>query len=81
MEDTRRTWSTESTKQVSPWLTETERASMGQPGLFSRCSSYLLWLLAWNFCGTPNSEIKCIADCFVCLWVYLPSIGCLVQPQ
>jgi hypothetical protein len=56
-----RTWPTESTKHGSHWLAETIAASMGQAGFSRRPSSYLLWLLAWDFCGTPNSEIKCIS--------------------
>lgn len=40
MEDTQRTWSTESIKQGSRGLTDTED---------KRESAYMLWLLAWYF--------------------------------
>lgn len=54
MEDTR-SWPTESTKQGSCGLTETETVSTGTAWACRRSSECLLWLLAWWFYEIPNS--------------------------
>lgn len=47
MEDTRRTWLTESTKQGSQGFTEAKIASMELSQVCTRCSANMFWLLAW----------------------------------
>lgn len=47
MEDTRRTWLTESTKLASYGLIETEEASTGSAGVCTRSSTSVLRLLVW----------------------------------
>ena len=47
MEDTRRTWPTESTKEDSYGLIETEVAGLGSAGICTKSS--MLWLSAWCF--------------------------------
>ena len=77
MEDTRRTWPTESTKQGSHGLTETEAAIMDPALVCTRSSDYILWLLASCSCETPSSVTGCISDSFACFGYSLPSIGLL----
>lgn len=62
MEDTRRTWPKESTKQDS------QRLNRQAPGLYESApeSLSILWLLASSFCGPPNSGNGCISDSFAC---------------
>lgn len=36
---------------------------------------YMLWLLAWWFCGTPDSGSGCVFDSFACSWDLFPPIG------
>lgn len=64
MEDTGRSCSTESAK-VSNGLIETETAGMGLAWVCIR--SFILWLLAWCSCLTPNNGKRCIIDSFACL--------------
>ena len=37
----------------------------GAAGACTRSSVHRLWLLAWEFCGTPNSWYGCIVDSFL----------------
>ena len=78
MEDTRKTWSIESTKPGSYWLTEIEgfhRFCLGPECICTRSSKYKLWILAWCFCGTPNCGNRCNSDSFAWSWDFLLS-GC-----
>lgn len=55
MEETRSFLSIESTKQSSCGNTETEAACMDPARVGTRSFVFMLWLLAWYFCQTPNS--------------------------
>lgn len=67
MEDIRKTWPTESTKQGSYGLTETEAASVSgtEIGMY-RSSAYILWLLVLCSCGTLHSWREGISESFAC---------------
>lgn len=55
MEDTRRTWSTQSPKQGSWGITETEMTKQSLDGS-APCPLHICYgCVAWDFCGTPNS--------------------------
>lgn len=45
----------------------------------SRSSEFMLWLIAWYFCGTPESGNGCVSDTFAFSWDSYPSI-CLHCP-
>lgn len=83
MEVTRRVWPTESSKQSSCGLTETQGASTCSAWVCPSSSAHMLWLLAWCwcFCETPNSWSGCVFNSFACSWDFFFSIllGCLVQ--
>ena len=76
MEDTRRTWPTESAKQGSQELTE--GTSTGPAGVCSRSSAYMLWLLALCFCETPNNGSGRLSDSFAYSWdaFHPPGLPC-----
>ena len=40
-----------------------------------------LWLLAWRFCGAPNSRNRCASDSFGFSLDSFPPIGLPVQPR
>lgn len=64
MEDTRRTWPTQSTKQGLHGLTETGAVIMRSAWVSTRFCVYTLWLLAWSFCGTLKA-LWLFTWCFV----------------
>jgi hypothetical protein len=66
IKDTRRTWPTESTKQGSQGLTETEMTVTEPAWVSARSSAYTLWLLAWGVCGTLNCGRQGAPDSFTC---------------
>jgi hypothetical protein len=76
MDDTRRTCPTESIKQDT-WelFIETEAASVGPARVYIRSSVYMLCLLAWCFCGTPNCGSRCVFDSSVCSRDSFASVG------
>jgi hypothetical protein len=45
------------------------------PWVCTRFSTYMLWLLAWCSCETPNSEKDCISDSLACSEDSFPPIG------
>lgn len=55
MEDTSRTWPTESIKKGSHGLTEIKAASTGHAWVWTTSFAYMLRLLAWCRGNTPNS--------------------------
>lgn len=64
MEDTRRTWLTESTKLASYGLIETEEVSTGSASVYTRLSVYMFWLLAWWFLGLLTARSgRCVSVC------------------
>jgi hypothetical protein len=62
MEGTRRTWPTESTKQGSHGLLETEVASTVPTRVCTRSSMHMLYSLAWCFYGTSNSGSGAVSE-------------------
>lgn len=58
----RRPWPTESTKQGSHGLTETEMSSVGPAWIIRKSSVYILWLLACCACENSDSRNRCISD-------------------
>lgn len=60
--DIRRTWPTESNKQGSHGLKETEMSSVGPACICIKSSVHMLWLLACCACENPNSRSRCISD-------------------
>lgn len=54
-----RTWTAESTKQGLFWLTGAEAASLS-PAWTHHHSTYMLWLLDWCFCATPDKGSGCL---------------------
>jgi hypothetical protein len=75
MEDGRRTWPTGSTKQATYGFTETEAGSTVPAEGCTWSSVYILWLLAWWICGTPNSGNRCVFDSFGYSWGSFPPVG------
>ena len=78
----RRTGLTEPTKQGSHGLTERAwPASLEPAWVRTRCSAYMLGLLAWCFCGTPNYGSRYVFDSFASCWDYFPPawLPCLVS--
>jgi hypothetical protein len=71
MEDTRRTWPSESTEQSSCELTETEAASSWPTGVCTRLSTYILWLLVLWFYGIPECVNKWVSDSGAFSWFFL----------
>lgn len=56
--------------------TETERASLGPAWVCPRSSAYTSQLLlAWWFCGTPNSGSWCFSESLAGTWHSFPLIG------
>lgn len=68
MEDSRRTWPTEPTKQSSHGLTETEAVSRSPAWVCTRFSACMSWLLALCSCGVPSSGVRRISDFFAWIW-------------
>lgn len=66
--DSRRACPAESTKWGTHVPMETEAASTEPAWGCTRSSVYVLWLLAWCSCGTPNSGSWCVSDFLVCSW-------------
>jgi hypothetical protein len=56
---------------------ETESASTGPTWVCARSSTYMLWQLAWCFCGTPNSGSRCVSDAYAWSWDFFPHDGLL----
>lgn len=75
IEDTWRTWPTESTKRTSMALTETEVAIMGPAWVCTKPSANMLLLLAWCFCDTPDSGSEGVSGSFAYLWAPFPPTG------
>lgn len=77
MEDTRRSWSTESTKQSSYLLTKTEPVSTVS------AMGPLLSVMAVSlvFCGTLNNGSSLSLTLLPALEIPFLLLGCLVQPQ
>lgn len=47
----------------------------------TRSSAYVLWLIAWYFCETPNNGGRFVSDSLTCFWNSFPPIfPCLVHP-
>lgn len=76
MEDTRRTWSTESTKQGSHLLTETEVENSVPTWVWNRSSGPMWWWLVSCSCDTPKSGSGYILHLVIlgCFWVSFTSI-------
>lgn len=74
MEDTRRTGITESTKQCSHGITESETESSGPLWVYTQSFTYMEWLLAWCFHGTSNGS-----GCFYLLLRLFFRFGCLAR--
>ena len=55
---------TTSTKQGTCGLPGSEVACVGPAWVCTRLSAYMLWLLAWCFCETPNCGSGCVSDSF-----------------
>lgn len=75
MENTRRTWPTESIKRDSLGLLETKSPSMGLTCFCTKFFVYILCLLALCFCGTSNNGRGFVFDSFVCFWDPFPPVG------
>lgn len=75
IEDTKRTWPSESTRQVSHRFTETEGASAGLARLCTKSSASLLWWRAWCFCGIPSNGKEYVSDSFAYSLDYFSPVG------
>lgn len=75
--DTKRTWPTESIKQGSHRLTETEVANPVPTWVRNRSSVPMLWLLVSCSYDTPKSRSGYISYLGIlgCFWVYFTSTG------
>lgn len=76
--DTRRTQPIESNKQDSQGLTETEEVVKEPAWVCTRSSAYTIWLLAWCFCGTPNSGSGVFLSLSSFLLGPFSLLGCLI---
>lgn len=68
MEEIRKTWLSESTKQSTDELTETEGASSWPTAVSTRSSSWIIQLSVKYFYMTPECENTWISNSFVCSW-------------
>ena len=80
MENSKRTWPTETTKQGSYGLTRTEVASKVPSRVFTIGSVYMVWLLAWSFVGLLKVGVVSLILLLGVETVFL-LLGCLMQPQ
>lgn len=80
MVDTMRSWSTESTEEDAPGLTETEAESMGTECVCVMASVYMLWLSAWSSCKIPKVRVSVSLTLLPALETPFLQLTCLVQP-
>lgn len=78
MGNARITWPTESVKQSSYELTETELASKVLTRVYTWPFLYVLWLFAWCLNGIPNNGSSCISDSLLALGDCFLLLVCLV---
>jgi hypothetical protein len=73
--DSRRTHTIESIKLGSLGLMESGGAITEPAWVCARFSAYMLWMLAFYFCGTRKSGSGGVSGSFGCSWHPLPHSG------